>query len=265
MIERTMQLMPGIGARAERGLWARGLTTWDAVAAQPELVPTRLRQALGMAVRDAAGALADRRLDALAARLPTRETWRLWGHFADQAVCLDIEVDRDDTIACIGLLCPDGPRVLLGTELAAFPDLVPPEVLLVTYNGAAFDLPILERYFPDWRRPAAHLDLKPVWARLGHVGGLKALEDRMGIGRPHELRGIDGFAAANLYRHARLGDRDALRRFVLYNLYDAVNLRTLAALAYNQLAAALVPDEPPAPVSYRGDVLYDISKILLAL
>ena len=58
--------------------------------------------------------------------------------------------------------------------------------------------------------------------------------------------------------------RQALQTFAEYNLYDAINLRPLAALAYNQLSAD--HGFPGAlPVSYRGDVLYDVSKILLAL
>ena len=50
-----------------------------------------------------------------------------------------------------------------------------------------------------------------------------------------------------------------------YNLYDTVNLRTLMGLAYNQLAERLGPGAAPVVVSQRGDVLYDVSKILLAL
>jgi hypothetical protein len=61
------------------------------------------------------------------------------------------------------------------------------------------------------------------------------------------------------------GDRQALRLFAEYNLYDAVNLRTLMAMAYNRLAAETAIPCAEVPVSWRGDVLYDISKILLGL
>jgi hypothetical protein len=82
------------------------------------------------------------------------------------------------------------PRVLLaGRDLDALPDLAPPTCLLVTFNGAAFDLPILERAFPGWRRPAAHVDLRPVLERLGHRGGLKAIEEQTGLGRPPTCAG----------------------------------------------------------------------------
>jgi len=75
-----------------------------------------------------------------------------------------------------------------------------------------------------------------------------------------------------LFTLGRNGDRSALRRFAEYNLYDVINLRTLMAYAYNALVeahAARVPGlrqgAPAVPIPGRGDVLYDVSKILLAL
>jgi hypothetical protein len=60
--------------------------------------------------------------------------------------------------------------------------------------------------------------------------------------------------------------------FAEYNLYDAIGLRTLMAYAYNGRFEALASRSPAlrqvaAPVSVpgRGDVLYDVSKILLSL
>jgi hypothetical protein len=49
-----------------------------------------------------------------------------------------------------------------------------------------------------------------------------------------------------------------------------INLRSLAAIAYNALVEALATPAvraaaPPIPVPARGDVLYDVSKILLGL
>jgi uncharacterized protein YprB with RNaseH-like and TPR domain len=104
-----------------------------------------------------------------------------------------------------------------------------------------------------------------VLARIGQRGGLKAIEERMGLGRPDHLRSLDGFGAANLYRHGVRGDRAALRLFAEYNLYDAVNLRTLLGLAYNRTVEVLGLPAARVSVSWRGDVLYDVSKTLLAL
>jgi uncharacterized protein YprB with RNaseH-like and TPR domain len=181
-----------------------------------------------------------------------------------------------EQISAIGFCDHAGPRLLLaGRDLEAFPALARDWSLLVTFNGSSFDVPILRRAFPTWTPPRGHIDLRHVLARLGHHGGLKRIERELAplnLARPPRLAGLDGWDACGLFRRGREGDRQALRLFAEYNLYDVVNLRTLMPYAYNALVeaeAALTPalrDHAPAlPVPGRGDVLYDISKILLAL
>jgi uncharacterized protein YprB with RNaseH-like and TPR domain len=275
LLRATFQLVPGLGPTRERGLWQAGVTDWDHftgnVPAAAGIVPQGLGEKLARATAAATTALAARDLPALAAALPTREMWRLFGAFADRAVYLDIETDSQnggdqDGITAIGIYDHAGPRILLaGRDLHHFPQLVPRDCLLVTFNGACFDVPVLRRVFRDWEAPAAHIDLRPVWTRLGQWGGLKLIEDRVGIGRPDHLRGLTGSAAVWLWRDAQNGNRRALQRFAEYNLYDTINLRTLLVMAHNQLAADTGLDVPPVPSFARGDVLYDVSKVLLAL
>ncbi len=250
-----------------------------------------MKETLLPAAARAEAALATGALPALAAALPSDERWRLYGAFADRAVYLDIEADlalRHDEwvptfptacapgearqrraragIAAIGLLDARGPRVLLqGRDLAEAPEAIPGSCLLVTFNGGSFDLPALERAFPGWRRPPAHVDLRPLLARLGLRGGLKAIEQQTRVGRPGHLCGLQDQGVVWLWRRAVGGDAQALRLFAEYNLYDAVNLRPLMCLAYNGLAARTGLPFQPLPVPERGDVLYDVSRLLLAL
>ena len=135
----------------------------------------------------------------------------------------------------------------------------------VNYNGLSFDVPVLRRAFRGWRPPAAHVDLRHVWARLGHRGGLKLLERETGVGRPVHLDGLGGRDAVRLWRAHQAGDPAALRVFAEYNLLDAVNLRTLMDLAYNRMIERLRLPATPVQVQERGDVRYGVTKILLAL
>jgi len=266
-LRSTFQLVRGLGPRRERRLWEEGITDWSLLPAAPgHLLPARVRGPLLAAAEALEAALAAGDLEAIARRVPNREHWRLYAAFAERAVYLDIETEFEQGITAVGLLDRDGPRILLPwQDLASFPDLVPPGCLLVTFNGASFDVPVLRRFFPAWRPPCAHIDLRPLLARLGERGGLKAIENRLGLGRPDHLRALDGQRAATLFRWAGRGDRAALRLFAEYNLYDTVNLRTLTALAYNRAVEALPSGAPRLSVSWRGDVLYDVSKALLAL
>jgi uncharacterized protein len=281
MLQSTFQLVRGLGPVRERRLWCSGVAAWsDLDVGRSPVLNSRTDSLLRAAVEDAAAALGRRDVDRLAAALPAAEHWRLFDAFGDDAVYLDIETGDDvwgrEGISAIGFLDRDGPRLLLaGRDLHLFPALASKWSLLVTFNGLSFDVPILRRAFPDWVPPTCHIDLRHVLARLGHRGGLKRIEREISalhLARPAHLSGIDGWTACNLFRRGRNGDKGALRLFAEYNLYDVVNLRTLMAYAYNAQAAVEISNAPslsarvPAStIPQRGDVLYDVSKVLLTL
>jgi uncharacterized protein YprB with RNaseH-like and TPR domain len=268
VIRSTFQLFPGLGPYRERQLWAAGVDRWDALAPAPTVVLSpRLDGRLREAVARAAGLLAAGDAEALARMIPRRERWRLYPAFADDAAFLDVETDAHGQPTAIGVLDRHGPRIFLrDRDLEAFPDAARGWKLLVTYNGLAFDAPVLERAFPGWRPPAAHVDLCVLFGRLGHSGGLKLLEEETGVGRPAHLKRIDGRAAVALWsRHEEDGERAALLALAEYNLYDAVNLKALVAIGYNRMLERTGLSAPPLPRWERGEVLYDVSKLLLAL
>ncbi|BDG03341.1 ribonuclease H-like domain-containing protein [Anaeromyxobacter oryzae] len=266
MIRSTFRLAPGVGPWLESRLWNAGVRRWaDLPGAPDDALSPRLRPRLATAVARAEEALAAGDAEALAAMIPRVERWRLYAAFAADAAFLDVECDGDD-LTCVGVLDRRGPRLFLaGRDLDAFPEAAAGWKLLVTYNGLAFDVPALRRAFPGWRPPRAHVDLCHLWRRLGHAGGLKLLEEETGVGRPEHLRGVTGRDAVRLWRAHLEGDGDALRLFAEYNLHDAVNLRTLMDLAYNRMIERLRLPAAPVPVSERGDVRYDMTKLLLAL
>jgi hypothetical protein len=266
VIRSTFRLTPGVGPFLESRLWDAGVRRWDDLPATPPAglgpsVHGRLREAIARA-----RALLDARdAEALATMLPRNERWRLYGEFGPDAAFLDVEVDGEELTA-IGFLDARGPRILLaGRDLARFPEEARGWKLLVTFNGASCDLPALRRAFRGWRPPRAHVDLRHLWARLGHEGGLKLLEQETGVGRPPHLAGLSGREAVRLWRAHREGDAAALRLFAEYNLLDAVNLRTLMDLGYNRMIERLRLPAAPVPVSERGDVAYDVTKLVLAL
>jgi uncharacterized protein len=284
VLQSTFQLVRGVGPVRERKLWSAGVTCWRDFEGAASETTARIAgcrdPSLRAAVEDARLAFERGDLDRLSRALPASEQWRLFEAFGDEAAYLDIETGDDvwgrESISAIGFLDRSGPRLLLaGRDLQLFPELARRWRVLVTFNGLSFDVPILRRAFPDWTPPVCQIDLRHLLARLGYHGGLKRIEreiQALNLQRPWHLRGIDGWDACHLFRRGRDGDRDALCLFAEYNLYDVINLRTLMAYAYNAKVAAeiarvpsLRPRVPPVPVPGRGDVLYDVSKILLAL
>jgi uncharacterized protein YprB with RNaseH-like and TPR domain len=151
-----------------------------------------------------------------------------------------------------------------GRDLDEFPARAASWTCLVTFNGTAFDLPILRRAFPRWTPPLAHLDLRHAYARLREPGGLKQLEARLGLYRPPHLSRLGGLDAIALWQAQRAGEPAALRRLVEYNLYDTFHLKPLAELAYNRLIRRCGMPAPELPITERGALLYDVSRAVEA-
>jgi hypothetical protein len=266
MIRSTFRMAPGVGPFLEGKLWTAGIRRWEDFPEGPGVtLSPALDARVRAAIARARAALEAGDADALAAMIPRAERWRLYGVFGGDAAFVDVETDGD-ALTAIGILDRRGPRLLLaGRDLERFPDESRGWKLLVTFNGLSFDVPVLRRAFRGWRPPRAHVDLRHVWARLGHQGGLKLLELEAGVGRPPHVSGLCGRDAVRLWRAHQAGDPGALRLFAEYNLLDAVNLRTLMDLAYNRLIDRLDLPAERVPVQERGDVRYDVTKILLAL
>ena len=270
MIRRTFQLVPGIGPWREKDLWARGFQDWEAVRRDgASALGRKLHEALCAGIDRGEAALEAGDLPALVRLLPPREHWRLWPVVAGEALCLDLEADgvgerQRPTVA--GCLDGDGLATFIeGRNLDDLPERLAGRRVWVTFNGGSFDLPVLRHAFPGLRAPAFHLDLKPICRRIGLGGGLKSTEDRLGIARPPHLRGRSGMDAVLLWRAYRAtGDVEALRFLVEYNLYDAFQLRAVADHAFNHAAERLHWPDRVDPWD-RGVVLYDLSRLLLAL
>ena len=265
MLENTFIHLPRIGSRRERWLWEHGCLDWRRFLAALEAGELR-RGAF-----EAAGSTVAQSIDALAAgdvtffrdRLPGREVWRLYPNFAQQALFLDIETTGlsayYDDVTLIGAL--GGGRLALfvkGINLDAFPAYVAQFPFLVTFNGSQFDVPFLRTHFPDARLDQAHLDLRFALASLGYRGGLKVVEQTLGLTRDAEIQGVDGFEAVRLWYRYQRGDRAAFRKLALYNLTDVVNLVTLAQIAVDrQIRRVGFPGANPAqesPVTPPWDV-----------
>jgi uncharacterized protein YprB with RNaseH-like and TPR domain len=267
VIRSSFRLTPGVGAWLESRLWDAGVRTWSDLPEGPlPVVGPKIGARLREAVARAQEALAAGDAEALARMLPRAERWRLYAAFAGATGFLDIETDGTDRITAIGLLDAEGPRVLLaGRDLHRFEAIASRWKLLATFNGQAFDVPVLRRAFPRWTPPLAHVDLCHLWRRLGHAGGLKALERAEGLHRPPHLDGLSGLDAVRLWQAWLAGDGAALRLLGEYNLYDAVHLRTLMDRGYNRMLERLRLPAAPVRVAEPGDFRFDLTRIVLAL
>jgi hypothetical protein len=158
----------------------------------------------------------------------------------------------------IGVCRGEGYRAFVrGYDLEEFRRYIEPVKVLVTYNGSGFDLPVILRTFyrgerhpvfasGDYFNPprgvhlpgTGHIDLMTALHRRGIRGGLKSSEEQLGIARPPEVAGMDGFDAVLLWeQYRRDGDRRALDLLVEYNRQDVMNLKRILELLLDPTAA----------------------------
>ena len=184
----------------------------------------------------------------------------MYPRFAGESAFLDIETDglsRWSAVTVVGVYRPDRGFTGLvrgqGLSDGAITEALEGVRLVVTFNGAGFDLPFIRASFPRAQLPPAHLDLLSCARRLGWKGGLKAVERSLGLSRDLETRVLAGSDAVRLWRAwTRTGSTNALRLLLKYNEADCVNLEPLARASVAAMAHAV---ELPAQRSLRQQAL----------
>lgn len=241
MLSGSFIHIPGVGPITERRIWQRGLHSWADFLRDPAAagLSARATDRVAEAVAASLSRLQEEDCAYFAAALPRPQHWRAYPEFAHRVAFLDIEttgLEQDDDVTLIGVY--DGRTVrtyVKGEDLQQFADDIGEYRLIVTFFGAAFDLPVLRRRFPGVQFHQLHVDLCHALRRLGLGGGLKHIEAKLGIARSPETKGLDGWDAVRLWREWEAGSRHALELLKRYNAEDVVNLETLMQYAYREL------------------------------
>ncbi len=233
--------MGGLDDDAERRLWASGVYCWDDFrrlrrspfsAARTKLILNDLDEAER---RLASGASA---LRWFYAKIPKSRHCRLLVNFCAQTVYFDVETTglEPDAQITTATFC-DGVRYRTftrGFDLAEAASVFHSTLLLATFNGTAFDLPLARREWGDaWR--GVHVDLRNVLRDWGIKGGLKRASAILGVERREAPSVSNGEEAAELWRRWReLGDVESLRELRRYNRDDAGALVEITRILYNE-------------------------------
>ncbi|HTT15207.1 MAG TPA: ribonuclease H-like domain-containing protein [Thermoplasmata archaeon] len=254
MLRATFLHLPGVGRATEAELWRAGVRDWRQLgASEAELVrsgPARDRLARELAASERA--LAERNVAYFGLRLPDDEGWRVYPEFAPETAYLDIEttgLSPYEGIVTVVAVHGGGTTrsFVAGEDLEELPAYLARFPVWVTFNGSRFDVPFLRVAFPQLVPPSVHIDLRFLLYRIGHAGGLKRIEERLGVGDRTGVEGVSGLDAVRLWQEYRRGSRPALDRLVRYNRADTVNLEPLLELVYRELARRLLPDRAQVP------------------
>lgn len=247
MLKHTFLHLPGVSEKTEEAWHAQGITDWDALLATT-LIPGVGEKRLVLykqLIKASKAALHAQDAVFFAALLPPTEHHRAYGEFKDAHACLDLEIDKHGQVTVVTITDGLHAHVLLKDVNLTLQELkraLEPYKLLITFNGAAFDLPLLKKqYGLTWK--GLHIDLKTVARRLGYEGGLKAIEHALGITRDYEEKYqviLKGGDPAQLYRMWRgSGDEHYLDLLLAYNEADALHTWLLAQRLLGQAAQTI--------------------------
>jgi uncharacterized protein len=244
VIENTFIHIQGVGLKTERKIWQQGISSWgDFMSHSGTVVSPAMDCLIRHELEDSI--LNRYNIGYFAHRLPVSDSWRLFETFHEKAAYLDIETSGDypggNMITVIGLF--DGKEMqsfVCGSNLQDFEIAVSSYDLLITYNGAGFDLPVIRSCFPNISLPDGHIDLRFLLSRLGYKGGLKKIEKDFGIFRDANIDGLSGFEAVQLWNAFSWGDKDALDLLIQYNAADVINLQPLMEAGYNMMRKSLM-------------------------
>lgn len=231
-VENSFIAADGVGERTERKLWKAGITDWDAFSQAGSLpVGDSRGGAIESFIAEARAELDRRNAAFFADRLPSSSHWRFYENFRPDTCFFDIETTglskHRDRVTTVSFHRQGETETLVaGDDLTR--EAVDAELgsadLLVSFNGARFDVPFLEANF-DLSIDTPHLDLMYPCRQAGLTGGLKAIERELGIDREED--GVDGREAVRLWHAYEAGDEAALERLIRYNRDDTRNLAAL--------------------------------------
>ena len=235
----------GVGRTIEQRLWEQGITHWESFEPTCEGVGQSRAECIEAFIEDGQRALDRDNVAFFDRRFPSGSQWRLYESFQEQACFFDIEttgLDHRTSVVTTVTLHQDGRTWTLvrGDDLtaenlaAAFDDAG----LLVTFNGARFDIPFLESSF-DLSIPHPHIDLMPTARKVGLSGGLSAVESQLGITR--DLPDVDGREAVRLWHDHERGVDGALDRLIAYNREDTVNMVSVLESVVEELDRQVFP------------------------
>jgi uncharacterized protein len=238
VLQNTFCHIPDVGVKTEARLWEAGIRSWnDLVQSKNAPLSNSKLDHVRSWAKESSIRYGKKDAAFFAEKLPSFAHWRLYADFQGSTAYLDIETTGvappNDHITSIAMYGRGETRAYVhGRNLHEFVEDVKSYDLLVSFNGACFDIPVIEKTF-GITLSQAHIDLRFVLKAAGMEGGLKKCERACGLHRG-DLDGINGYGAVLLWRKFRkTRDERVLETLLAYNAEDAVNLEPLAVKAYN--------------------------------
>jgi len=259
MIQQSFIFLEKIGETLEKNIWEQGIDSWESfIKAKRIKGISKLRKSYyNRQLTKASSALYNFNSRYFIGLLPQAENWRLYDFFKDDTVFLDIEtsgVGSYDDITVIGLFDGIETKTMIkgiNLDYHSLRKELKKYKLIVTFNGSTFDVPFINKRYPDLLPNVPNFDLRVACSRVGLTGGLKEIEKILGIKRNEIIEKMYGGDVLLLWKMFRAsGDDDYLKLLVEYNEDDVFNLKKIADHVCDKLKKKTLSfeKEKPSPI-----------------
>jgi uncharacterized protein YprB with RNaseH-like and TPR domain len=251
MIKNSFIFLPGIGNEREKKLWNDGVLDWDDFlnASEIKRINPSKKIFYNQKIHEAKKHLHGYNSSYFTGLLRPIENWRLYDFFKEDAVFLDIETDglnHWNDITVVGLYDGFETKTMIkdiNLNFKALKEELARYKMIITFNGATFDLPFIKKRYPGVLPHIPHFDLRFACRRIGLTGGLKKIEEELGMKRRELVRGLDGGDALTLWKmYKGSGDEHYLNLLVEYNEEDIINLKKIANITTRRLKELIHKD-----------------------
>jgi len=245
MIQKSFIFLDGIGIGKEKNIWRQGISNWDDFLKAKSIrgISKRRKSYYDRKIKEARSHLYNQNSYYFINKLPSNETWRLYDYFKEEAVFLDIETSgaKGDLLTVVGLFDGIDTKVMINSinlDFRALKEELAKYKLIITFNGACFDLPFLRKYNNNLLPKIPHIDLRFLCRRVGMSGGLKKIEKDFNVQRAPIINNLYGGDALTLWKMYRAsGDEYYLDLLIEYNEEDVINLKQIANVVVRNLTS----------------------------
>ncbi|MCB1156743.1 MAG: ribonuclease H-like domain-containing protein [Leptospiraceae bacterium] len=234
MIEKAFLHFKGVGTKVREKLEEEGIQDWKHFLQynKEDKKLQRLAGNLQFELQRYLKAKEEKDIAFFVKHIHPKERFLLLAEYFDDLSFFDIETNGQTWGDCITTIaCFHKGKIynfVSGENMEEFLQLLEDVKLLVSFNGASFDIPIVLQYYHIPYLVCPHIDLRWVCHYAGIRGGLKLIEKIFGIKRPANLEGVDGLDAIILWHNwITRKDRSSREKLIRYCSCDAISLKIL--------------------------------------
>lgn len=243
MIKNTFLLLDGVSVKKEKNIWQQGVLDWNSFVSCNNIkgIKNEKKRFFDRQLFKASTALNEGDSTFFTKLMPKTEHWRLYEHFKDQVVFLDIETSdcADGFVTVVGLFDGFNTKTMIQGINLDF-NILKKELkkykMIVSFNGSVFDIPFLKKKHPNIIPEIPHFDLRFCCQKLGFKGGLKEVEKSFGLNRRELIGKLKGGDCITLWRMWNASNDDYyLKLLIEYNEEDCVNLKFIADKVFKSM------------------------------